>query len=93
MENKLKQIALSDALEWDELEDNSGLKLKHTKYNTVIQATWTAIEKYTLDQLVNLTSCGHNVTGITRVTGYMSTTDNWNKGKIAELKDRVRSDI
>lgn len=90
MDNKLKQIALSDALEWKALEDDSGLQLKHTKYNTVITATWDAIEKHTIDQLINLTACGHNVTGITRVTGYFSTTDNWNKGKLAELKDRYR---
>ncbi|MBW6451176.1 MAG: anaerobic ribonucleoside-triphosphate reductase [DPANN group archaeon] len=32
-----------------------------------------------------------NVDGITRVTGYLSTTSNWNKGKLAELRDRYRS--
>lgn len=35
--------------------------------------------------------CGsEHVEGITRVTGYMSKIKQWNKGKIAELKDRVR---
>ncbi len=35
--------------------------------------------------------CGsENVYAITRVTGYFSKTSMWNKGKIAELKDRER---
>lgn len=42
-----------------------------------------------------ITSCpecgSDNVYAITRVTGYFSKTSMWNKGKIAELKDRDRS--
>jgi len=34
-----------------------------------------------------------NVDGITRITGYFSKTSGWNKGKLAELKDRDRSII
>lgn len=40
-------------------------------------------------------SCPHcgsdDVYAITRVTGYFSKTSMWNKGKIAELKDRERA--
>jgi ribonucleoside-triphosphate reductase len=32
-----------------------------------------------------------NVEGITRITGYFSKVSGWNKGKLAELKDRHRS--
>jgi len=32
-----------------------------------------------------------NVDHITRITGYFSKTSGWNKGKTAELKDRVRN--
>jgi len=36
--------------------------------------------------------CGSdNVYAITRVTGYFSKTSMWNKGKIAEFKDRERN--
>jgi ribonucleoside-triphosphate reductase len=36
--------------------------------------------------------CGsENVDGITRVTGYFSKTSGWNKGKMAELKDRYKN--
>jgi len=35
--------------------------------------------------------CGSaNVIGISRVVGYYSVIDNWNKGKIGELKDRQK---
>ncbi|MDH7508050.1 MAG: anaerobic ribonucleoside-triphosphate reductase [Methanomassiliicoccales archaeon] len=34
-----------------------------------------------------------DVEGITRVTGFFSKTSSWNKGKIGELKDRVRNNI
>ncbi|MFH1386727.1 MAG: anaerobic ribonucleoside-triphosphate reductase [bacterium] len=41
------------------------------------------------------TACPHcsseNIEGITRITGYFSRIPGWNKGKIAELRDRYRS--
>ncbi|MFA4858316.1 MAG: anaerobic ribonucleoside-triphosphate reductase [Candidatus Margulisiibacteriota bacterium] len=37
-------------------------------------------------------ACGsENIEGITRITGYFSRISGWNKGKIAELKDRWRN--
>lgn len=39
-------------------------------------------------------SCGStNVYGITRIVGYFSKITTWNKGKLGELKDRVRTDL
>jgi ribonucleoside-triphosphate reductase len=41
-------------------------------------------------------NCGHcgsnNIYGITRIVGYYSRIDNWNKSKIGELKDRHQGD-
>lgn len=34
-----------------------------------------------------------NVYGITRIVGYYSKVTTWNKGKVGELKDRVRTDL
>ncbi|MDD1766062.1 MAG: anaerobic ribonucleoside-triphosphate reductase [Methanomassiliicoccales archaeon] len=34
-----------------------------------------------------------DVEGITRVTGFFSKTSGWNKGKLGELKDRVRNNV
>lgn len=40
------------------------------------------------------TSCGSNDTDyITRITGYFSKVSSWNKGKLGELKDRMRESI
>jgi hypothetical protein len=36
---------------------------------------------------------GFNVVHITRVTGYFSRVSGWNKGKVAELIDRHRSNM
>lgn len=37
-------------------------------------------------------TCGsENIEGITRITGYFSRVSGWNKGKIAELKDRYKN--
>jgi ribonucleoside-triphosphate reductase len=39
-------------------------------------------------------SCGStNVYGITRIVGYFSKITTWNKGKLGELRDRVRTDL
>jgi anaerobic ribonucleoside-triphosphate reductase len=38
--------------------------------------------------------CGrHNVTQLSRVTGYISGVDGWNEAKKQELRDRKRHDI
>lgn len=38
--------------------------------------------------------CGSdNIYGITRIVGYFSKVTTWNKGKLGELKDRVRTDL
>ena len=39
------------------------------------------------------TCSSDNVYGITRIVGYYSKITTWNKGKVGELKDRVRTDL
>jgi len=42
-----------------------------------------------MEDKVKCPKCGSkNCYGISRVVGYFSRIDNWNKSKIAELKDR-----
>lgn len=52
-----------------------------------------AIPNLTWPQVAAGAAQGKDVDHITRVTGYMSTTSGWNKGKLAELKDRHRSGL
>jgi ribonucleoside-triphosphate reductase len=43
--------------------------------------------------ILQLTNQGKNVEHITRVTGYFSKVEHWNKGKQAEFKERYRSKL
>lgn len=43
--------------------------------------------------LERVAHAGRNVEHITRVTGYFSKVKSWNKGKVAELADRMRTPL
>ena len=45
---------------------------------------WPAVERAVIN--------GRDVTGYTRIVGYVSAVKNWNKSKIGELADRHRGD-
>ena len=87
----LERIATHSELEWMEDKENTGIFIQNTEFNTKIFVTWKALEENNFATIYQQTVQGRATVGITRVTGYMSTTDNWNKGKLAELKDRARS--
>jgi len=63
---------------------NEGLQTAH-----VVEAE--KIANMSLAQILATCSAGRDVNHITRVTGYFSKTSGWNKGKLAELKDRHRT--
>lgn len=71
----------------------NGIGINNKRFDTKIHITDEAIEKHDLDALLKATHCGRNVEAITRVTGFFSKVSAWNKGKIAELYDRHRSDV
>ena len=50
-------------------------------------------EGISLPHLEKMCHGGRNIEHITRVTGYFSKVSGWNKGKVAELKNRVRTPI
>jgi hypothetical protein len=47
-----------------------------------------ALAKMTPAQLTRVVTNGRDVTQVTRIVGYFSHVQNWNKSKIGELKDR-----
>lgn len=47
----------------------------------------------TVTMLEDVMAGGKNIDHITRITGYMSKTSGWNKGKQAELRDRHRTTV
>ena len=50
------------------------------------------IRDLTADELVDEIKRGFEVDQITRITGYMTRVESWNKGKLGELKDRYKND-
>lgn len=75
-------------------EDESAYYFHHTLYdeeNEALRVEKWALEKLTPEKLLALIEGGRNVEHITRVTGYFSKVEGWNKGKKGELKDRYRS--
>jgi hypothetical protein len=79
--------------EFEEKKDNgySGVLVRDKEYNTLTFFTEQAIEEMELVDLLKQTHHGRNVEWISRVTGYFSKINAWNKGKKEEFKDRYRS--
>ena len=75
------------------LEDADGVYVKNNIFNTETHFTYSVIERMELKDLIIATHHGKNVEHMTRVTGYFSKVEGWNKGKKGELKDRSRSKI
>jgi hypothetical protein len=73
-----------------EHEGKPGIFVKNNQFETVTHFTFDAIEKHNLQFLILQTHHGKNVEQITRVTGFFSKVQSWNKGKRGELKDRHR---
>lgn len=76
--------------EWAPDPENKGIFLRNNEFSTKVHVTWQALSDNTLETVKAACVQGKNVDHITRVTGYFSTVSNWNKGKLAELKDRAR---
>jgi len=51
------------------------------------------LQKLTPAELLLEVNRGLDVEHITRITGYFTKVSQWNKGKLGELKDRVRTTI
>jgi len=70
-----------------------GVMVTDNLYKTTTFFSDRAVGEYDLAFLLKRTHHGKNVEQITRVTGYFSKVNSWNKGKKAELKDRYRSNL
>lgn len=70
-----------------------GVVVKNMKFETETHLALDAIESGKLDLLVAMTTHGKNVEHITRVTGFFSKVEGWNKGKRGELAQRKRNTL
>ena len=71
-------------------EGRNGIFVKNKTFETQTHFTDEVIGKMELRDLVVATHHGRNIEQMTRVTGYFSKIDGWNKGKVGELKERNR---
>ena len=84
----------AENFEWadGEHDHKQGLFVKNKDFDTETHFSEKAIKSNELEVLVAQTSHGKNVEQITRVTGFFSKVQSWNKGKRGELKERHRVD-
>jgi len=82
-------------VEWTQDEEGN-IYLRHTVYdkeNEKLKIEPKALTDLTPDKLEKLLKGGRNVEHITRVTGYFSRVEGWNRGKRGELMDRYRVEV
>lgn len=71
----------------------TGIFVTNKYVGTTTHLSEEAIAENDLITIITATYQGRNVENITRVTGFLSKTSGWNKGKIGELKERHKNDI
>ena len=76
----------------EEHEGQEGFIIGSEKYDTVAHFNLEAIQKKEWPELNKHIVQGRNVHHITRIVGYFSRVENWNKSKLGELKDRHKGD-
>ena len=90
--SQLNEYLEINPVEWmKENEDTIIIRHKtHDKENEGIRIDLRKLNNITEAQLEKAIVNGRNTESFTRITGYFSKTSNFNKGKLGELKDRVR---
>ena len=80
--------------EWAEGEHNkkAGYFIGSKRYDTATHFTAEAIGKHAWPRLNKQIIQGKDVYHVTRVVGYYSRIENWNKSKIGELGDRHKGE-
>ncbi len=83
---------VDDGFAWKEGENEGvyGYFVGSEKYDTVTHFTPEAIDDNEWPVLRKQVVQGKNVHHITRIVGYFSRVENWNKSKLGELKDRKK---
>lgn len=81
------------SIEGDDGEEIKGVIISDGKTGTAIHVAFGRMLGLSWETLRAAAAQGHDVDHITRVTGYFSRTSGWNKGKVAELRDRAKEGI
>lgn len=72
---------------------NTHLPFYVNNLNSCTRIDNTVLNTLTSDELLLEINRGLEVEQITRITGYFTKVSQWNKGKLGELKDRIRTPI
>ena len=90
---ELKDKLNSEKQTFEFTEEDGGLVIRNKKYGVKVRCSAEAIAKHDWPTIKGQTVGGRDVNHITRVTGYFTIVEGWNKGKLGELKDRYHSQI
>ncbi|MCU0641225.1 MAG: anaerobic ribonucleoside-triphosphate reductase [Candidatus Margulisbacteria bacterium] len=77
-------------------DDEGNFYFRHEEFDNEqekVKVEPRALKELTAEKLDQILTAGRNVEHITRITGYFSRVEGWNKGKKGELADRVRTEI
>jgi hypothetical protein len=84
---------VSEGCAWSKGKSDTGEPgyfIKHMKFNTITHFTPQAVLANEFGQLWPCIVQGKDVVHMSRVCGYFSRINNWNKSKQGELKDRQK---
>ncbi|MFA4844906.1 MAG: anaerobic ribonucleoside-triphosphate reductase [Candidatus Margulisiibacteriota bacterium] len=85
----------SSKVQWAS-DDAGNLYFRHEEYDGLedkVKIEPKGLAQITVQQLEQILVGGRNIDHITRVTGYFSRVNGWNKGKRGELADRHRVSV
>lgn len=90
----MRVVDETEAVEWlNGRELRPGYLIANDRFETLTHVAKDTLAGMTVTMLEDVTAQGKNIDHITRITGYMSKTSGWNKGKQAELRDRHRTTV
>lgn len=83
---------VGEGFEWAEgrHKEEDGIYVKNDRIGTCAHFKKEAIENNEWDALKTQVLQGKDIYHVTRIVGYFSRVENWNKSKLGELKDRRR---
>ena len=90
---ELKEKLMTEKATFSFEEADGGLYIANKRYDTKIFASYEAIARHEWHTIKAQSIGGKDVLHITRVTGYFTIIEGWNKGKLGELRDRNRATI
>ncbi|MDQ7799545.1 MAG: hypothetical protein RDU76_11500 [Candidatus Edwardsbacteria bacterium] len=89
----LREKLLAEPNVYEFLEEAAAMVITNKKHGVTVRATHQAIAENDWETIKAQTVGGRDVLHITRVTGYFTIVEGWNKGKLGELHDRFHSNI